>query len=379
MTHTRKKVLICFGTRPEAIKLAPVVKNLRGRSGFDVRVCVTSQHREMLKQVLELFEITPDHDLDLMTPGQTLEKLTGSVIVSMSEILSKEDPDCVIVQGDTTTTFVTSLASYYRHIPVAHVEAGLRTYQKYAPFPEEINRRMTACLTDWHFAPTARARKALLEEGFPEGRVFTVGNTVIDALLSVVAKARTNDSQLRNRLGMIKYDKRMLLITSHRRESFGQGFINICSAIRRLAEFNPNLEIVYPVHLNPNVQKPVKQILLGFSNVHLIAPQDYMTFVWLMDRSHIILTDSGGVQEEAPSLGKPVLVMRETTERPEAVEAGVARLVGTETELIVQSVQRLLVDESAYRAMSFVQNPYGDGKSACRIGEVLEKELTANS
>jgi UDP-N-acetylglucosamine 2-epimerase (non-hydrolysing) len=329
----------------------------------------------MLDQVLDLFDITPDYDLDLMTPGQTLEKLTAAVLVSMSEVLSKEEPDCIVVQGDTTTTFASSLAAYYRRISVVHVEAGLRTYKKFAPFPEEMNRQMTACLADWHFSPTERAREALLNEGIPSNRIFTVGNTVIDALLMVLEKTRTNNLTLCKQLNMINYDRQMILITGHRRENFGQGFLNICHAIRRLAEANPELEVVYPVHMNPNVQKPVNEILSRLSNVHLTPPQDYLAFVWLLARSHIVLTDSGGVQEEAPSLGKPVLVMRETTERPEAVEAGVARLVGTDTELIVQEVQRLLDDESAYKAMSRAQNPYGDGTSSRQIAEVLEKEL----
>ena len=376
MATTQKKMLICFGTRPEAIKLAPVVKEFSRRPGFDVKVCVTSQHRHMLDQVLALFEISPDYDLNLMTPGQTLEKLTAAVIMSMGDVLATEKPDFMVVQGDTTTTFAASLAAYYQRISVVHVEAGLRTYQKYAPFPEEINRQMTARLTDWHFAPTERARAALINEGFSSDRIFTVGNTVIDALLTVLEKARASNVVLRQRLPMINRDHPMLLVTGHRRENFGQGFLNICHAIRRLAEANPALDIVYPVHLNPNVQKPVTQILAGLLNVHLIAPHDYLTFVWLLDCCHMVLTDSGGVQEEAPSMGKPVLVMRETTERPEAVEAGVARLVGTDADLIVQEVQHLLDNQSAYQAMSRAQNPYGDGTSSCRIAEVLEKELT---
>jgi UDP-N-acetylglucosamine 2-epimerase (non-hydrolysing) len=372
---TKKKYLICFGTRPEGIKLAPIVKEFARRPQFDVKVCVTSQHRQMLDQVLDLFDITPDYDLNLMMSRQTLEKLTSAIVVSMGEVLANEAPDCVVVQGDTTTTFATSLAAYYQQISVAHVEAGLRTHQKFAPFPEEMNRKMTACLTDWHFAPTERARKALLREGFPADRIFTVGNTVIDALLTVVERVRAHDSVFRARLNRINHNKRILLVTGHRRENFGQGFLNICRAIRRVAEANPELEIVYPVHLNPNVQEPVNAVLSGLSNVHLIAPQDYLTFVWLLERCYVVLTDSGGVQEEAPSMGKPVLVMRETTERPEAIESGVARLVGTDTDLIVREVQHLLNDEDAYKAMSRAQNPYGDGTSSQQIAEVLEKGL----
>lgn len=379
MTTTKKKILICFGTRPEAIKLAPVVKEFSKRPGYEVRVCVTSQHRQMLDQVLALFDITPDYDLDVMTPGQTLERLTAAIIVHMSEVLLQEQPDCVVVQGDTTTTFAASLVAFYHRISVAHVEAGLRTYQKFAPFPEEINRQMTSCLTDWHFAPTERARNALLQEHYPAERIFIVGNTVIDALLTVVKKARANDAVFRKRFNPINCDKQILLVTGHRRENFGPGFQNICQAIRRLARANPYLEIVYPVHLNPNVQQPVYELLSGMANVHLLAPLDYLSFVWFLDRSHIVLTDSGGVQEEAPSMGKPVLVMRETTERPEAVEAGVARLVGTNADVIVKEVLPLLYDESTYHRMSRAQNPYGDGTSSCQIAEILQKSLAAPS
>jgi UDP-N-acetylglucosamine 2-epimerase (non-hydrolysing) len=294
----------------------------------------------------------------------------------MSSVLSKENPDCIVVQGDTTTTFAAALSAFYKKIPVAHVEAGLRTYHKFSPFPEEMNRQMTSCLTDWHFAPTGRARDALLGENFSEARIFVVGNTVIDALLMVVEKVRASDVTFRKQFEQVNFDKRLLLVTGHRRENFGQGFINVCSAIRDLAKANQDLEIVYPVHLNPHVQKPVKDLLSGLPNVYLIPPQDYLTFVWLMDQSYIVLTDSGGVQEEAPSLGKPVLVTRDTTERTEALDAGVARLVGTETELIVYWVQRLLDDPNIYQAMSRPQNPYGDGKSSVQIAEVLERVLS---
>jgi UDP-N-acetylglucosamine 2-epimerase (non-hydrolysing) len=376
MAALRKKMLFCFGTRPEAIKLAPVIEEFSKRSRFDVRVCVTSQHREMLDQVIDLFGITPDYDLDLMRPDQTLEKLTGAVVASMCEILAEERPDCVIVQGDTTTTFACSLAAYYKRISVVHVEAGLRTYNKFAPFPEEMNRQMTSRLADWHFSPTMRASKALRREGVPRKQIFMVGNTVIDALLSVVEKARANDGVFRQRLNTIAYAKRILLVTGHRRENFGRGLRDICHALRLLAETDPRLDVVYPVHRNPNVQEPVRKLLSGVSNIHLIPPQDYLTFVWLLDRSHIVLTDSGGVQEEAPSLGKPVLVTRDNTERPEAVEAGVARLVGTDPGKIVAEVQQLLHDERAYKAMSRAQNPYGDGTSSRQIADVLVRGLT---
>jgi len=379
MSQINKKILVCFGTRPEAIKLAPIVKEFRERAGFDVKVCVTSQHREMLDQVLAIFEISPDYDLDLMTPGQTLELLTGKVVERMSTVLSEENPDCIVVQGDTTTTFGTALSAFYNKVPVAHVEAGLRTYEKFAPFPEEMNRQMTSCLTDWHFAPTEKAREALLKENFPTDKIFVVGNTVIDALFMALNKVRSLEDTFRQQFKSIDFNKRLLLITGHRRENFGQGFIDVCNAIRIIAKANPNLEMVYPVHLNPNVQEPVNRILSGLSNVHLIPPQDYLTFVWLLDQSYIVLTDSGGVQEEAPSLGKPVLVMRDTTERTEAIDAGVARLVGTNSDRIVHWVQSLLDERSIYKEMSHAQNPYGDGQSSRRITDVLEKVLPNKS
>lgn len=370
------KVLVCFGTRPEAIKLAPLIKELCSRSIFQVKTCITSQHREMLDQVIELFDIPIHHDLNLMTRNQSLEQLTASILNSTSDIIKHEKPNCLIVQGDTTTTFATSLAAYYCHTPVAHVEAGLRTYQKFAPFPEESNRRMTACLADWHFTPTERAREALLQEYYPSNRIFVVGNTVIDALLTIVSKARAQDKALAQRLSIVNRDKRMLLVTGHRRENFGPAFRNICHAIRHIASHNPDLDIVYPVHLNPNVQEPVRDILLGQPNIHLIGPQDYLSFTWLLDRSYLVLTDSGGVQEEAPSLGKPVLVMRDTTERPEAVDAGVACLVGTNKNTICQHVQKLLDNDHAYQAMSQMQNPYGDGTSSVQIADLLTKHIT---
>ncbi len=379
MGFSNKKFLICFGTRPEAIKLAPIVKEFKERPRFDVRICVTSQHREMLEQVLELFEISPDYDLDVMTPGQSLESLNAKVLESMSFVLSREMPDCLVVQGDTTTTFAVALSAFYKKVSVAHVEAGLRTYHKFSPFPEELNRQMTSRLTDWHFAPTERARDSLLKENVSTDKIFVVGNTVIDALLAVVEKARALDPTFRKQFWMINFDKRLLLITGHRRENFGQGFVNVCNAIKIISQDNPDLEIVYPVHLNPHVQEPVKKMLSGLSNVHLIPPQDYLTFVWLLDGSYIVLTDSGGVQEEAPSLGKPVLVMRDTTERYEAIDSGVARLVGTSTDLVVHWVQCLLDDNVLYKQMSHTQNPYGDGTSASQIADVLERVVFFDS
>jgi UDP-N-acetylglucosamine 2-epimerase (non-hydrolysing) len=375
MGFSHKKILFCFGTRPEAIKLAPIINEFQGRGEFDVKVCVTSQHREMLDQVLAIFEISPDYDLNLMTPGQTLEHITGKIVEAISTVLAEEKPDCIVVQGDTTTTFATALSAFYKKIPVAHVEAGLRTYQKFAPFPEEMNRQMTSCLTDWHFAPTEKARQALLQGNYPSDKVFVVGNTVIDALFMVVDKVRSLDDMFRERFKTIDFNKRMILITGHRRENFGQGFVDVCNAIRIIAAANPELEMVYPVHLNPNVQEPVNQILSGISNVHLIPPQDYLTFVWLLDQSYIVLTDSGGVQEEAPSLGKPVLVTRDTTERTEAIDAGVAHLVGTNTDLIVHWVQVLLEEDLIYQKMSQPQSPYGDGKSSGQIADVLKRVL----
>lgn len=371
-----KTILLCFGTRPEAIKVAPLVLELQRRSGFRPVVCVTAQHREMLDQVLEIFEIVPDHDLDVMTPGQSLERLTARIIESMGSILDEVQPDCVIVQGDTTTTFVSALAAFYRRIPVAHVEAGLRTQERYSPFPEEINRRMTSALTQWHFPPTQRARDSLLEEAYDPATVHVVGNTVIDALMSVLPKARARARELLPELADLDPERRMILVTGHRRESFGPGFERICKGIRQLASAHPDVEIVYPVHLNPNVTTPVQNILGGIENVRLLRPQPYLAFVALMDRAHFVLTDSGGIQEEAPSLGKPVLVMRDTTERPEAVDAGVARLVGTDEQAIFENADLLLRDPATYQRMSQGSNPYGAGDSSQQIIDILEKELT---
>ena len=377
-----RRVLSVFGTRPEAIKMAPVVLALAQAGDFESRVCVTAQHRQMLDQVLNLFEITPDYDLDIMLPGQDLFDVTARSLLGLRDVLRKDKPDLVLVQGDTTTCFTAALAAFYEHIPVGHVEAGLRTGNLKAPFPEEANRSLVGRIASLHFPPTERARQNLLAEGVADSRICVTGNTVIDALLMVRDKVETYpETHWRRRFGDALYDRitdtgrKMILITGHRRENFGQGFIDLCSAIRDVAVRHHDWDLIYPVHLNPNVQKPVYEILAGHENVFLIGPQDYAPFVWLMDRSDMILTDSGGVQEEAPSLGKPVLVMREVTERPEAVEAGTVRLVGTDQDAIVGGIEEVLLDESVYRAMSLAHNPYGDGQAGFRIMSSLEKTL----
>ena len=363
------KVLIVFGTRPEAIKMAPVVKTLATK--LDVSVCVTAQHREMLDQVLDLFEIMPDHDLDIMKPGQDLYDVTSNVLLGMKSVLREEKPDVVLVHGDTTTTMATSLAAFYQQIPVGHVEAGLRTHDIYSPFPEEVNRQITSRIAKYHFAPTEQAKKNLLAEQVAEVDVIVTGNTVIDALLAVVEKSKTVEfsEALLAKLPFLKKNvvSRMVLVTGHRRENFGQGFEEICQALADLSTIHSDVQFVYPVHLNPNVCEPVNRILSGVDNVHLIEPQDYLPFVKLMDASTIILTDSGGIQEEAPSLGKPVLVMRNTTERPEAVEAGTVKLVGANRKNIVQAVDTLLTDNEVYKLMARAHNPYGDGDASTKI------------
>lgn len=365
-----------FGTRPEAIKMAPVVRALVEDKRIDCSVCVTAQHREMLDQVLQLFAITPDYDLDIMKPGQDLYDVTCNVLSGMKQVLADVQPDLVLVHGDTTTTMAASLAAFYARIPVGHVEAGLRTGNKNAPFPEEINRKVAGAITDLHFAPTETAKNNLLREGVAPESIFVTGNTVIDALMSVVDRVRT-DLELRSTLdaqfSYLDSTKRLILVTGHRRENFGEGFEHICEALAEIASSTADVEILYPVHLNPNVRKPVNEILAakGLTNVHLVEPADYLPFVYLMDRSYLIITDSGGVQEEAPSLGKPVLVMRETTERPEAVDAGTVRLVGTNKETIVSETLRLLRDQKEYQKISLAHNPYGDGKAAARIIEAI--------
>ena len=370
-------VLAVFGTRPEAIKMAPVVGALRGRPDrFLCRVCTTAQHREMLDQVLELFSIRPDHDLDIMRQGQGLHEVTSAVLLRIRPVLAAERPDVVLVHGDTTTTMAATMAAYYGRIPVGHVEAGLRTGDRYAPFPEEINRKVTGAVADLHFAPTEIAKRNLLREGVPEDSILVTGNTVIDALLSVRDRLG-RDPALTRRLdadfSFLDRGKKLILVTGHRRENFGEGFESICRALAEIAARRDDVEILYPVHLNPNVQEPVRRVLGsgGGGNVHLVEPMEYLQFVYLMNRSRFIITDSGGIQEEAPSLGKPVLVMRGATERPEAIQAGTALLVGTDREKIVAEAMRLLDDPAAYRAMSAAHNPYGDGRAGERIADFL--------
>ena len=353
--------------------MAPVIKALAAVPDIDVRVCITAQHREMLDQVLALFEITPDYDLDIMTPGQDLYAITTGVLNGLKAVLKRDSPDLVLVHGDTTTTLAASLASYYARIPAGHIEAGLRTGNIYSPWPEEINRKVAGSVCSLHFAPTERARQNLLHEGISADSIHVTGNTVIDALLDVADRLKTNSvlaDAMAARFDFLDPNKRLLLVTGHRRESFGGGFERICQALSELST-RDDLQIVYPVHLNPNVQNPVNRMLSAADNVHLLEPQDYLPFVYLMTRAHIILTDSGGVQEEAPSLGKPVLVMRETTERPEAVTAGTVRLIGTDVAAIIANVAELLTNPSAYEAMSRAHNPYGDGKASQRIIEQL--------
>ena len=370
------KVLTVFGTRPEAIKMAPVVQALKSNNNFDLRVCVTAQHREMLDQVLELFQIKPDYDLDIMQEGQDLTDITNKILTGLKTVFTQWKPDIVLVHGDTSTCFAASLSAFYHQITVAHVEAGLRTGDLYSPWPEEANRKLTAAIAGLHFAPTETARDNLLREGIHEAQIYITGNTVIDALLQVVEKLEQDESLaelVRSKLPVIDDDSRIILVTGHRRESFGGGFEQICQALANIAIQFSDVEIVYPVHLNPNVQEPVKRILQGIKNIHLIEPLDYLPFVQLMKDSYLILTDSGGIQEEAPSLGKPVLVMRDTTERPEAVTAGTVKLVGTDKEHIINATKVLLNNKNAYNAMRFAHNPYGDGKASDKIIDGLKK------
>jgi UDP-N-acetylglucosamine 2-epimerase (non-hydrolysing) len=374
-----KKVMLVFGTRPEAIKMAPLVKAFEADEDFETVVCVTAQHREMLDQVLDLFEIKPDYDLDIMKPGQNLYEVTSNILLGLKEVFEEAKPDVVLVHGDTTTTLATSLAAFYQQIPVGHVEAGLRTGNIYSPWPEEGNRQVTGRLATYHFAPTDESKSNLLKENVDIEHVIVTGNTVIDALVSVVSRIE-QDQQLEERLQNIvaqkgyrvDKDRKLVLVTGHRRENFGQGFLNICEALKEVACEYPDVDIVYPVHLNPNVQKPVKEILSDVDNVFLIDPLDYEPFVYLMSNAYFILTDSGGIQEEAPSLGKPVLVMRDTTERPEAVAAGTVELVGTDKKSIVTACRKLFDDAEAYEAMSRSHNPYGDGKACERIKGFLK-------
>jgi UDP-N-acetylglucosamine 2-epimerase (non-hydrolysing) len=368
-----KKILLVFGTRPEAIKMAPVFSALQNTPNVLVSVCVTGQHRQMLDQVLELFGIKPEFDLNLMKPGQDLTDITSNVLLGLRGVFKQSLPDMVLVHGDTSTTLGASLAAYYAKVQVGHVEAGLRTGNKYAPWPEEMNRRLTGALADLHFAPTEQSRQNLLAEGVATENITVTGNTVIDALLQVVERVQTDtnlQSSMAQKFDFLDSAKRMVLVTGHRRENFGQGFENICQALAQLAA-RGDVQVVYPVHLNPHVQEPVNRILGQCPNVHLLEPQDYLPFVYLMHRSSLIVTDSGGVQEEAPSLGKPVLVMRDTTERPEALAAGTVRLVGTSTQRIVDTAQQLLNDPVAYQSMARAHNPYGDGQAAQRIAQTL--------
>ncbi len=356
--------------------MAPVVRALSKTEGIEAKVCVTAQHRQMLDQVLDLFKIKPDFDLDLMKPGQDLTDITSNVLLGMRSVFKKWHPDWVLVHGDTTTTLATSLAAYYEKISVGHVEAGLRTGNIYSPWPEEMNRRITGTVSAVHFSPTETAKANLLREGVEEGSIFVTGNTVIDALLDIAQRVRTDFSllsELEHRFDFLDKAKKLLLVTGHRRENFGDGFINICAALAEISK-RDDVQIVYPVHLNPNVQEPVNRLLGSMPNIRLIEPQDYLPFVYLMDRAYLILTDSGGVQEEAPSLGKPVLVMRDTTERPEAVEAGTVKLVGTNKQSIITESKRLLDDSIEYQRMSHAHNPYGDGIAATRITNFLMRK-----
>ena len=383
----KKKVLAVFGTRPEAIKMIPLVIELNKRDGFQLVICVTGQHREMLDQVLKIFHITPDYDLNIMKQGQDLSDVTARVLMGMRDILKKELPDVVLVHGDTTTSVAAALAAFYQQIPVGHVEAGLRTYNIYSPWPEEMNRQITGRIATFHFAPTTLSRCNLLKEGVGDEMIIVTGNTVIDALHMVVDKIKTDkklDNELNRSLLLSGYDvtrlnkkKRLVLITGHRRENFGDGFLSVCKSIKTLAQVYPDVDFVYPMHLNPNVRNPIHNVFGSeqLDNLFLIEPLEYFPFIYLMEKSTIVVTDSGGIQEEAPSLGKPVLVMRETTERPEALESGTVKLVGTNYDKIVKGVSILLDDPSEYAQMSNAINPYGDGKACSRILDFLLKNI----
>lgn len=370
----KKRILTVFGTRPEAIKMAPMVKALAAHEAFDSKVCVTAQHREMLDQVLELFKIVPDYDLDIMSPNQSLSKITSRILEALELVISDFKPDYILVHGDTATTFATTLAAYYARVPVCHIEAGLRTGDVYSPWPEEGNRKLTGALAKYHFAPTEISKQNLLSENVSADDILVTGNTVIDALLDVQKTIKADMDLAKNlavKFPFLDNQKKMILVTGHRRESFGGGFERICEALRQISSQHSDVQIIYPVHLNPNVQEPVGRLLGDMKNIHLIDPLDYLPFVYLMEKSYIILTDSGGIQEEAPSLGKPVLVMRDTTERPEAVEAGTVKLVGSDVDLIVNETNELLTNVDAYSKMSKAHNPYGDGQSVARIVDFL--------
>ncbi len=370
----KKKILVIMGTRPEAIKLCPLIRELQSRTDdFESVVCSTGQHRQMLDQVLTTFDVKVEFDLNLMAPNQTLAQVTARATSGLDEVFAKTKPKTCIVQGDTTTAFCGALVGHYHHTTIGHVEAGLRTGNKFSPFPEEMNRRLVSRLADLHFAPTAHSQQALLDEGVDPNGVFVTGNTVIDALLWIRDRVVDNLPQPAMEISKLIGDRKTVLITGHRRESFGDGFENICQAIRAVADNHPDTEFVYPVHLNPNVQDPVNRLLGGHPSIHLVPPLDYLGFVWLMDRAMVVLTDSGGVQEEAPSLGKPVLVMRETTERPEGVQAGNAKLVGVSREKIEFELNELLGNRAKREAMAKIKNPYGDGNSSKQIAEILSR------
>jgi len=372
-----EKILVIMGTRPEAIKFAPVIHQLKNCSQqFNSLVITTGQHKEMLNQVVKDFDIDIDYDLDLMKRNQTLSGLTASLITRLSDLVEKLNPDLILVQGDTTTAFVGGLIGYYQRIPVGHIEAGLRTENKFAPFPEEMNRRVLGCLADYHFAPTKIAKESLLKEGIKDEKITVTGNTVIDAMFYALQKAQQSPPILDGLEKIISNGNKFVLITGHRRENFGKGFVNICQAIQILSESYPSIHFVYPVHLNPNVQKPVYDILKSSKNIHLIPPMEYIPFIYLMSKSHIVLTDSGGIQEEAPSLGKPVVVMRNVTERPEAVDMGCAILVGTDQDKIVTEVTSLIEDKTKWNNISNVKNPYGDGRASQRIVAFLTNALS---
>lgn len=372
------KILLVFGTRPEAIKMAPLVKVLEKEKNIISKICVTAQHREMLDQVLDIFDIVPDYDLNLMKQGQDLFDISSNVLMGLKRVLNDFHPDIVLVHGDTTTSSVSALAAFYHKIKIGHIEAGLRTNNIYSPWPEEANRQITGVLANYHFTPTIISKNNLLIENKPEKNILVTGNTVIDALFLALEKIETDivlKSQILeciNSQYKLNDDKKIILVTGHRRENFGEGFINICKALKTIALINPSVDIVYPVHLNPNVQKPVNEILTGIDNIYLIKPLQYESFVYLMNQSYFIITDSGGVQEEAPSLGKPVLVMRDTTERPEAVNAGTVKLVGTNKDTIRIEAQKLLDSNKAYKEMSQAHNPYGDGKACERIVKFIK-------
>jgi len=376
-----KKILFIFGTRPEAIKMVPIIKQLQHSSKLNFEVCITAQHREMLDQVLELFDIKADYDLNIMKPNQDLFDITSNILLKLKKVLLKSKPDVVLVHGDTTTTLSASLASFYLRIPVGHVEAGLRTYNLASPFPEEANRQLTSRLASFHFAPTPSSYENLVKENINTSNIFITGNTVIDTLLIVNTKIK-NSQKLQKKLhqqiqknGYLIQEKKIILVTGHRRENFGEGFKHICLALKTLALNNPDIDIVYPLHLNPNVKDIVHQYLDNIKNIYLISPQDYEPFVYLMSRAYLILTDSGGIQEEAPSLGKPILVMRDTTERPEALDAGTVKLVGTDKKLIISATQELLDDVQLYNTMAHTQNPYGNGDASIKIIDALIKVL----